>query len=119
MAGFPVLKTGAVAQYPMSTSATFATRVLRFVDGREQRIRLRGNPERRWVVPLALLDDGELAAVEEFVASVQGTSQEFEFTDPFTGLVFPRCRLAADDVTLQSNGAEAARTQVEIVEVVD
>lgn len=119
MASFPALRTGAVAQYPMSTSARFETRVLRFMDGREQRIRLRGNPERRWLVRLALLDDGELTSVCEFVATVQGSSQEFEFTDPATLLVYPRCRLAADEVTLMSDGPETARTEIEIVEVLD
>lgn len=115
MATFPTLKTGAVAQYPASRQVGSTTRVLRFMDGSEQRIRL-GRLRRRWVISLDQLDEGEAAAVMAFVDSIQGSYQEFEFTDPWTGLVYPACHLADDSVSMDFNDAHMARTTLVISE---
>lgn len=116
---FPRLKTGALAQYGSVEGQRFATRVLRFVDGGEQRFPLRGEAERRWVVKLAQLDEGELAALEELFQALQGSSQEFEFEDPRTGSVYERCRLAEDTLRLNLREGHEGEAEIEIVEVRD
>ena len=115
MATFPILKTGAVAQYPATREMVSNTRVLKFVDGGEQRIR-RGRRYSRWVIELDLLDEGELARVAQFVESVQGGHQEFAFTDPWTGLVHPRCRLEEDGITMSLDGRHRGQTRMAIAE---
>lgn len=118
MATFPTLKTGAVAQYPATREVVSNTRVLKFVDGGEQRIR-RGRRHSRWVIELELLDEGELARLAQFVESVQGGHQEFAFTDPWTGLVYPRCRLEGDDITMNLDGGHRGQARVVIAEAAD
>ena len=66
MANFPALKTGAVAQYGSDRSRRFSTRVLRFLDGSEQRFPGLGTPLLQWVIRLDLLDESELANLELF-----------------------------------------------------
>lgn len=115
MATFPVLKTGVVAQYPSRREVVTRSRVMRFVDGSEQRFR--SEPaHRRWSIELDLLDENEAAAVVAFVQQVQGMSQEFAFTDPWTGIVHPRCRLADDDLLLSIDGGHKTRTRLLITE---
>ena len=53
MAQFPLLKTSAVTQYPSSRATEFATGVLRFVDGSEQRYRQMRQPVRKWLLRLS------------------------------------------------------------------
>jgi hypothetical protein len=50
---FPTLKTGAVAQYPATDSNQFASFVVRFLDGSDQRHRQFPAPLRTWVIKLA------------------------------------------------------------------
>lgn len=100
MSAFPVLSTGAVAQYPASRTLECATRVLVFVDGSEQRFRQTGSPVRRWAIRLETLNDEEMAAIEAFLVSRQGRYGSFAFTDPWDGLVYPDCSLETDEAPL-------------------
>ncbi|MCP5112756.1 MAG: DUF2460 domain-containing protein [bacterium] len=100
MSDFPQLKSGAVAQYPAQKSIAYSTQVMRFLDGTEQRFRHFGAPVRRWVIQLDLLDEAELAAMEQFFLGEQGRLGEFEFTDPWTGAVHTNCSLDEDDARL-------------------
>jgi hypothetical protein len=104
MANFPVLKTGAVAQYPITRELRLKNQSLRFVDGSLQRYRDSAGVRQRWVVRLDLLDEGELAAVEEFFAGQQGAYAEFTFADPWDGAEYAHCRLESDDAVLVSSG---------------
>lgn len=119
MSSFPTLRTGAVLQYGSGYELRFETRVLRFVDGSEQRFRLRGKGGRRWLIRLEMLDEGELAALENFAAAMQGSNQEFEFTDPWDGLLYSRCRLQNDALELVQAGPHRGLAQLEIIEVTD
>src|SRR5215831_14197241 len=98
MAQFPALRTGAVAQYPLQSGRVYATGVVRFVDGNEQRSRMFARPLRRWVVRLELLDESELAAVESFFLIQHGSNGTFSFTDPADGTVYARCSLEDDEL---------------------
>lgn len=100
MGEFPLLKSGVVAQYPLARSVECATEVLRFVDGSEQRFRKHGAPVRTWVIRLDLLEEEEMAAIEEFFQSEQGRTGNFAFTDPRDGSTYPSCSLASDSVEL-------------------
>lgn len=93
MAEFPKLKTGAVAQYPASREARLQNESLRFLDGTFQRYRDAAAIRRRWMIHLDLLDEGEMAAMEEFFADLDGAFGEFTFTDPWDGQAYERCRL--------------------------
>lgn len=103
MSQFPTLKTGAVTQYPAGRDVQFATTVVRFVDGSEQRYRLYQAPLHRWAIQLRLLDDGELAQLREFFRTQSGAFDSFAFTDPWDGKTYATCNLESDDMgdTLQ------------------
>jgi hypothetical protein len=101
MATFPKLKTAAVAQYPLSRTVSFQNQTLTFVDGTQQRYRDAAAGLLRWTIRLAELDEGEMAAMEEFFLSNQGVFGSFSFTDPVTGQAYDDCSLQTDglDVT--------------------
>jgi|SRR5579885_2456189 len=100
MLSFPVLKTGATLQYPSSRSLMFKNDALRFVDGAEQRYRDSAGPLHRWEIQLDQLDEAELSAIGEFFVSAQGSFEDFAFTDPADGQVYPHCSLEADILDL-------------------
>jgi phage-related protein len=95
---FPKLKTDAVAQYPLTRRIRFQNQALTFVDGTQQRYRDGAGARMKWEIRLAELDEGELAALEEFVMANQGAFGSFAFTDPRDGQVYDDCSLGADGV---------------------
>ena len=109
MAAFPLLSTGAVAQYPSSRVVEAPVLVLRFLDGREQRFPGTRGPGRRWVVRLSCVNDSELAAIEAFFTAQQGRTGSFSFTDPWDGVVYPDCSFEEDELravlTAEDRGA--------------
>jgi hypothetical protein len=112
---FPLLKTGAVAQYPLARSVRFSTQAVRFLDGSQQRFRLYGNGLRRWIVNLDLLDAQELSAVIAFVELQR--SGIFAFTDPVTGSVATRCALASEQFDATMTNEASGQTTVVIEEI--
>jgi uncharacterized protein DUF2460 len=90
---FPFLKTGAVAQYPASTSISYSSRVIRFLDGSDQRYRDYSSPLHKWTLPLNLLDDAELSALEQFVVTQEGRFGSFSFGDPWTQVQYSSCSM--------------------------
>ena len=113
---FPTLKTAAVAQYPARRTVRFQNQVLRFVDGTEQRYRDCAGPLHRWEIRLTQLDEGEMAALAEFLEECQGAFASFTFTDPWDGTVYPDCSLAADDLTLNAAGVMSGETSLVVME---
>ncbi len=101
MSDFPLLKSGAVAQYPVRKSVSYSTHVMTFVDGSEQRTRDYPAPIHRWVIQLDLLDEAELSSLEQFFLSQQGRVGEFTFTDPWTDTVYASCCLDEDSAVLE------------------
>jgi hypothetical protein len=96
MADFPKLRTGAVAQHPSKRQVEYATRVLTFVGGGEQRWRERGAAGRRWVLRFGNVDDTEMAKLVEFFAEQRGRAGHFSFEDPWTGSVYGDCSFDQD-----------------------
>lgn len=113
MAAFPVLKTGAVAQYPLGFGVRYATHAVRFLDGSQQKYALIGTGLRRWTISLDLLDEQELGAVIAFV-EMQG-SAVFAFTDPLTGNTAPNCVLSGErfDATVKRDMTGKATVVIE------
>jgi len=100
MAQFPILKTGAVLQYPATKSFHFSNTVHRFLDGSDQRFRSHKQIVRRWSIRLDLLDDGEMAALEEFLAEQKGQLGDFSFFDPWDEIDYNHCSLDLDSSSL-------------------
>ena len=116
MATFPMLKTGAVAQYGSERSRQFSTTVLRFLDGSEQRFPGYGTALLQWVIRLDLLDESELENLEQFFESEGGRAGNFSFTDPWDGTVYPSCSFASDDLVLQFQEVARGKTQITVKE---
>ena len=114
MPAFPKLQTGAVAQYPSWKSVQAPVKVLRYVDGSEQRFRSTRRPVRRWVIRLSEVSDSELAAVQQFFANQQGRTGSFEFTDPWDGTVYADCSFDADELTATLTGEDRASATIKI-----
>jgi hypothetical protein len=109
MPAFPVLKTGAVAQYPATRSMRFQNQAVRFVDGTEQKYRDSAGMLRRWQIALDLLDEGEMAAMEGFFSAAGGSFETFSFTDPWDGTVYPNCGLESDTFEGTARGEKNGR----------
>jgi hypothetical protein len=116
MATFPVLKSGAVAQYPADRSVRYATEVLEFVDGSEQRFGLFGAPLHRWAIRLDLLDERELFELEAFFVAQTGAAGSFVFTDPLDGVEYADCSFESDDLALVFAGQGNGQTEVVVRE---
>lgn len=116
MSAFPKLKTGAVAQYPATKGVSRATEVFRFLDGTEQRYRALGAAVRRWVIRLELLDDTELAGLEQFFTTAQGRFGSFSFEDPWDGTVHADCSLEEDELAVELLGEARGRVALVVRE---
>jgi phage-related protein len=116
MATFPVLKTGAVAQYPASRAVQYQNQILRFVDGGEQRYRDASTGLHRWTIRLDYLDATELAAIEDFFLSNQGSFNSFAFTDPWDNTAYPNCSIVGDHLGTISKQEFRHVTSVTIAE---
>jgi phage-related protein len=116
MASFPTLKTSAVMQYPAVKAIAFQNQVVRFVDGTEQRYRDCAGPLRRWTIRLSDLDETEMAALEHFLESNQGSFGRFAFTDPWDNQTYGDCSFASDAMTLTSVDEMRGNTSVTVKE---
>lgn len=97
MSDFPVLRSGAITQYPFQSAIECRTRVLRFVDGSEQRFRVSGAPAHQWAVHLDLLTEDEAAKIDEFFELQRGRNGDFRFVDPNDGKEYLHCSLDHDE----------------------
>ena len=116
MSTFPQLKTGAVAQYPATRTAGYATQAFRFLDGTEQKFPQRGSAATRWVIKLDLLDDTEMAQVCAFFQSQQGRFGTFSFVDPWDASIHANCSFESDELALSLDGEARGVLQVTIKE---
>lgn len=99
---FPKLRTNALAQYPATRHIRFQNQVIQFVDGTAQRYRDSSGPLHQWQIRVDLLDESEMAAIEQFFVDNQGAFGSFAFTDPWDGQIYADCSLADGDVALTS-----------------
>ena len=102
MTDFPLLKTGAIAQYPSQKTCLYSTRIMRFVDGSEQRYREYSGPLRQWTIQLDLLDESELNQIEAFFAGHRRAENfYFTFRDPWDGVEYPNCGIEDGELALK------------------
>ncbi|HXM41608.1 MAG TPA: DUF2460 domain-containing protein [Bryobacteraceae bacterium] len=113
---FPTLKTGAVMQYPGKRTLLYNTDAIRFLDGTEQRFRDNPSVLHQWTIALDLLDEAELATLDQFFLSNQGRFGSFSFTDPWDGTVYPNCSLAGDSFGFQLRGEMRGKTTLTVSE---
>ncbi len=116
MIAFPLLKTGVVLQYPATRMIQNPTCVLSFLDGTEQRFPLYRSPLRKWTIRLDLLDENEMAALEDFFLAEQGQAGNFAFTDPRDGSAYPNCSLEGDAIPLEFRDLASGRTTLVVKE---
>ena len=116
MANFPLLSSGAVTQYPSGVVRGQGIRVIRFIDGTDQRYLLEGQSLRRWMIRLDLLNESEVQAIEQFFDAVDGDYSTFTFTDPFTGSAVSNCRFGAPELTTEYAGVDASSTSFWVIE---
>jgi hypothetical protein len=115
----PKLKSGAIAQYPLTRTLRFSTKVLRFLDGTEQAFPLNSKVLAEWQVPLERLDDGELNGVDQLFMTHQGSSQTFSFVDPLDQTEHSNCNLASDESTIELESVNDGKAIVTVREVND
>ena len=115
-AQFPVLKTGAVAQYPATNTTQFASFVVRFLDGGDQRYRQFASSLRRWTIKLDMLDETELNAIEQFFIAQEGCFGTFSFIDPWTQATFANCSLDQESLEYGVRGEAQGTTSLVVVE---
>jgi hypothetical protein len=116
VANFPLLKTGAVAQYPLEIASGQASEVIRFSDGTDQRFPIRGRMLRRWRIDLTLLNEDELRALEAFFEAQLGAYSPFVFPDPYSGAPVAGCRFAADQLSTDYEGVDTGSMSLWVIE---
>jgi phage-related protein len=119
MSEFPKLKTGAVAQYPLQVETACRTRVLRCIDGTEQRFRTGARALRKWEIRLDLLDEAESSRVEQFFRDQHGRDGAFSFVDPTDGQEYPRCSFDHDECRMEFEAENRTSTVLVVKENVD
>ena len=116
MGAFPVLKTGAVIQVPASRVESFATNVVQFMDGGEQRFRTFAQPYHSWNVTFDSLDEAELNNIRIFFQQMNGAVGVFAFTDPWDGTIYPKCSIEAPNLVDLVSGPLQCSTKLTIRE---
>jgi phage-related protein len=91
MLTFPLLSTGAVAQYPLPLSYTSPVEIIRFIDGTDQRFLSRAKSLRTWQVKLSFVNEDEISQLETFFETLGGQYSLFAFPDPYSGQLVPNC----------------------------
>lgn len=111
MAQLPTLKTGARVQYPVWRETRYPTRVLQFLDCREQRFPLGRGGLMRWDLEFRQLDEGEAHRLAGVLAQDGGN---LDFVDPISGMLREGC-FAGGDVALMvpEEGQVNLRVRVE------
>ncbi len=112
MAQFPILKTGAVAQYPAKLTFLYRADIVPFLDGSEQRYRNSPSVLHQWEIDLAQLDEQEIANIQQFFLQNQGGADNFAFTDPWSNAVYSNCSIAGDDLGMTYKGLLSGSTTV-------
>ena len=87
MLTYPQLGTGALSQFPFRTVRRARTVVNAALDGSSVKVADAAGAVTEWELGYTALSDAEVAALEQFFASVQGTLNGFTFLDPAANLL--------------------------------
>lgn len=116
MAGFPVLSSGAVTQYPAPLTSGQGAQVIRFIDGSDQRYLMQGRTLRQWEIRLDLLNDDEIQQMEAFFLAQNADYDTFMFPDPFSGTGVPNCRFGSPQLTTDYVATGVNSTSIWVIE---
>ena len=116
MAMFPVLSSGAVAQYPVSLTLSQSVQVMRFLDGSDQRFLQQGRQYRRWRLNLDLLNESEMNQIQAFFVAQQGEYSVFDFPDPISNQIIPNCRLGTAGLVTDLLGIDKGSSTLWVIE---
>jgi hypothetical protein len=116
MAGFPVLNSGAVAQYPAPLTSGQGAQVIRFIDGSDQRYVTQGRALRQWEIRLDLLNDDEIQQMEAFFLAQNADYATFTFPDPFSLTAVPNCRFGSPQLTTEYVATAVSSTSIWVIE---
>ena len=116
MATFPILKSGAVTQYPLQAMTGQASEVIRFLDGTDQRYMTHAQPLRAWQIHLESLDENEVSSLEAFFRAQLGAYSTFVFPDPISGSSIPSCRFGADLLVTEYQDIDQASSSFWVIE---
>jgi len=109
MSELPKLRTSSTMQYPLGRTQARRVRILRFVDGAEQRFPLDGQAFRQWQMSFSQLDDAERNILTRFLEDQMATSGAITVVDPSDGLRYERCHVEGEDAEVQLNDANDGR----------
>ncbi len=113
---FPLLSSGAVTQYPAPLATSQGARVIRFLDGSDQRYLTQGRMLRQWQIRLNLLNESEIQQIETFFAAQLGDYSPFTFPDPFSNTNIPNCRLATAQLVSDYLSVDISSTSFWVIE---
>jgi hypothetical protein len=113
---FPLLSSGAVAQYSLPVVTGQAVQTIRFLDGADQRYLIQGRTFRQWEIQLTLLKDSEIAQLQTFFDEQQGDYGLFDFPDPISGETISNCRFLIPEMTCSYEGVGASSTILYVTE---
>jgi phage-related protein len=113
---FPTLSSGVVAQYPFTVVSGQSVRILRFLDGSDQRFLNQGRQYRRWQINLDLLNESEMSQIQAFFATQQGEYSSFNFPDPISKQTVPNCRLGTAGLTADFIGVDNCSSTLWVIE---
>jgi hypothetical protein len=116
MARFPILNSGAVAQYPTSVVFGQSVQTFYFLDGSDQRFLNQGRQYRRWQIHLDLLNESEMNQLEGFFLAQQGEYSVFDFPDPISNQTVSNCRLGAAGMVNDFTGADKGSSTLWVIE---
>ena len=89
MATFPILSSGAIAQYPTPLKTGQAAQVIRFLDGSDQRYLAQGKMLRSWEIQLDLIErSGNSADGRVFYCSNRGIIRRSHFRIRLRAVMF-------------------------------
>lgn len=113
---FPTLASGAYAQRGSSTTTKTRSRVLRYLDGSEQRYTV--TPQQRyWTLHLDRITPEEARTIVNFYEQQRGMAGIFTFTDPWTGEVIQRCSFDLPACETQSLAENSCKMRLVIKEM--
>ena len=116
MVKFPILRSGAVTQYPTSVVFGQSVQIFQFLDGSDQRFLNQGRQYRRWQIHLDLLSESEMNQLEAFFVTQQGEYSAFEFPDPISNQNVPNCRLGAAEIVSDFVGVDKGSSMLWVIE---
>ncbi|GEM_PF-568054 len=103
---FPTLRTGAVAQYPLTRAASIPVESYTFLNFARQAYRDAVAPKRTWTVALNELDSGEITTLKAFFEQQQGQYGVFTFIDPWDQTTHTNCSFSNDVFDHSQKNAE-------------